>query len=95
MAELVANLDESIVHVINPLGDGEHTFCSLEMQEGSIDPADSDRFYGQDTGLHEVKGKRPNCRECKEAIEKIRNEVKGLRFSKNLKSVYEENENGD
>ena len=95
MAELVANLDESIIHVIDPSGDGEHTFCSLEMQEGSIDPADSDRFYGQDTGLHEVKGKRPNCKECKEAIEKMREAVKGLRFSKNLKSVYEENENGD
>lgn len=91
---MVANIDETIVHVLNPAGDGEHTFCSLEIQEGSIDPADRDRFYGQDTELHEITGRLPNCRECKAAIEKIREAVKGLRFSKKLKSLDEEKENG-
>ena len=85
--QLVANIDESIVHVLNPAGDGEHTFCSLEIQEGSIDPADSDKFYGQDTGLHEVTGRLPNCRECKAAIDEIRKGLRGIRFSKKLRSL--------
>lgn len=92
--QLVANYDESIVHVLSPAGDGEHTFCSLEIEEGSIDPADSDKFYGQDTGLHEVTGRLPNCRECKAAIDEIRKGLRGIRFSKNLKSLDEEKENG-
>ena len=84
---LVANTDESIVHVIDPSGDGEHTFCSLEIQEGSIDPGDSDKLYGEDTGLHKVTGRLPNCEECKMAIDAIRNGIKGLRFSKKLISL--------
>ena len=83
----VANTDESIVHVIDPSGDGEHTFCSLEMQEGSIDPGDSDKLYGEETGLHEVKGRLPNCEECKKAIDEIRKGIKGLRFAKKLISL--------
>lgn len=86
--QLVANIDETIVHVLNPAGDGEHTFCSLEMQEGSIDPADSDRFYGQDTGLHEVTGMLPNCAECKAAIDEIRKGLRGIRFSKELRPPF-------
>ena len=85
--QLVANIDEKIVHVLNPAGDGEHTFCSLEIEEGSIDPADRDRFCGQETGLHEVSGRLPNCAECKAAIEGIRKGLRGIRFSKKLRSL--------
>lgn len=84
---MAANIDETIVHVLNPAGDGEHTFCSLEIQVGSIDPADRARFYGQDTGLHEVTGMLPNCRECKAAIEEIRKGLRGIRFSMKLRSL--------
>lgn len=86
--KLVANIDETIVHVLNPVGDGEHTFCSLEMQEGSIDPADSDKYDGKDSGLHEIKGRLPNCAECKAAIDEIRKGLRGIRFSKKLRPSF-------
>ena len=86
--QLVANNDETIVHVLKPAGDGEHTFCSLEIQEGSIDPANRDHYYGEDTGLHEVTGRLPNCRECKAAIEEIRKGLRGIRFSKKLRPSF-------
>ena len=90
-----ANTDESIVHVIDPAGDGEHTFCSLEIQEGSVDPGYSHKFYGHDTGLHKVTGRLPNCMECKMAIDAIRNGIKGLRFSKKLISIESQIEGYD
>ena len=95
MAHIVANADETIIHVIDPSGDGEHTFCSLEIMQGSIDPTDSKRNYGKDNGLHDVFGKRPNCEECKKAIDAIRNGIKGLRFQKKLVSLEEQMEKNE
>jgi hypothetical protein len=84
--ELWANADESIIHVASPVGGGEYMFCGLEIQEGSCDPAYA---RGPEDGLHMVDGVLPNCKECKEAIDAIRQEIRGVRFSRKLKSIDE------
>ena len=87
MAELLANNDETIIHVCDPSGSGEYTFCGLEMQEGSIAPAYSngDPKYG----LHKVTGRLPNCIECKECIRVLRKAMRGVRFSNRMVSLYD------
>lgn len=85
MTECLANFDETIVHVCDPTGCGEYTFCGLEMQEGGTDPASSNgdpRF-----ALHTVSGLLPNCKECQERINELRKAFTGLRFSKKLVSL--------
>lgn len=83
----IANTDETIVHVCDPTGCGEYTMCGLEMSEGSVDPAESrgDPQYG----LHEVKGRKPNCKECKDRIKQLREAFRGIRFAKRLVTIDE------
>ena len=88
MAEYLANYDESIVHVCDPTGGGEYTFCGLEIQEGGTDPGYHLRGDPR-CGLHVVEGRLPNCMECKERMERLREAMQGVRFSKKLVSLYD------
>lgn len=87
MIECFANFEETIIHVCDPTGSGEYTFCGLEMQEGGIDPSLSNG--NPSDGLHVVNGVLPNCVECKERIDALRQAMKGVRFSKKMVSLYD------
>ena len=87
MTSLFANTDETIVHVCDPTGCGEYTMCGLEMSEGSVDPAESRGDL--QCGLHEVKGRKPNCKECKDRINQLRDAFRGIRFAKRLVTIEE------
>lgn len=86
MTELLANQDETLVHVVDPTGSGEYTFCGLEITEGGADPC-----VHPGSSLHPVSNRLPNCLECKEHIRQLKDAIRGIRFSKQLKSFYEEN----
>ena len=93
----LARSKNGLIHVLSPSGSGEYTFCGLEMQEGSGDPGMRESKF-QDNSLEMVTGCLPNCKECKESIRQIREVMKEVRFSKKLRSIYDEdydNENGD
>ena len=87
MTEYLANFEETIVHVCDPTGGGEYTFCGIEMQEGGIDPALSDGSPRH--ALHTVSGVLPNCMECKERMNALRRAMRGVRFSKKMVSLYD------
>ena len=75
---------DGVVHLMSPGGSGEYTFCGVEITQGSKDPALSQ--YGEDTSLADCAGRLPNCKECFDAVNELRAALKGVRFSKRLKS---------
>lgn len=87
MTEFLANFEETIIHVRDPTGGGEYTFCGIEMQEGGTDPALSNG--DPRNGLHVVSAVLPNCVECKERIDALCQAMKGVRFSKKMVSLYD------
>ena len=75
-----------IVHVLNPLGCGEYTFCGLEISEGGGDPLDRSVDFGEKRLV--PTNEAANCQECKAAIDGLRKAVRGVRFSRNLRSPF-------
>ena len=82
----LAKANNGLVHVLSPGGGGEYTFCGLEIQEGGGDPGIKAN-HNKDLSLKVVTGGLPNCKECKEAIQHIREAIKGVRFSDMLRSI--------
>ena len=73
-----------IVHLMSPVGDGEYTFCGLEITEGGGDPL-FHKNPNDDLSLKNANGKLPNCLECFNSVRECREALKGVKFSKNLR----------
>lgn len=63
-----------IVHLLSPIGGGEHSFCGLAFDSFSSGdcPTDDDFIQGPHATI--------NCEECLTAIITIRKEIRGIRF---------------
>ena len=90
----LAKAKNGIVHVLSPGGGGEYTFCGLEMQEGSGDPGLRKNHF-KDLSLEPVTGCLPNCKECKDMIQAIRESIKGVRFTERLRSITDDEESNE
>ncbi len=74
MASYVKNPDDGVVHIISGDGCGEFTFCGHDYGE----PDDiGEAFVGE-----YVSGPY-TCEKCKEAVDAIRDSLKGARYRAN------------
>ena len=68
--QYIKNSGDGVVHVINPAGTGEFTFCDIDSSQ-------------EDSGGFENTGPcagPATCADCQQSIGELRDAIKGVRF---------------